>query len=165
MFCSVSCLAGCPRVTGDDDESFDGEDFDEEFPVKSRLQGDHSNLNPLANGSVIFSTLFTYKCYTVKKCYRAHFDSGLTIYIDGLYFYLFISIYFCCTFLQDIGDHNNNGNQQQWQANGYAFSVGGSGNYCSFINYNYDDALERAYVFVLRNLINVLYWIKMRSCW
>ena len=47
----LSC-SSCPRVAGDDEDEFDGEDFDDEFPVKNHLQLDHSDQNPLANDSV-----------------------------------------------------------------------------------------------------------------
>jgi len=26
---------GCPRVAGDEEENFDGDDFDDEFPIKN----------------------------------------------------------------------------------------------------------------------------------
>jgi hypothetical protein len=29
-------LAGCPRVVGDEDENLDGDDFEDEFPIKNQ---------------------------------------------------------------------------------------------------------------------------------
>lgn len=47
---------GCPRVAGDGDESYDGEDFDDEFPknVNNHHNDYDHNINHFANNSVIF---------------------------------------------------------------------------------------------------------------
>jgi len=43
--------AGCPRVVGDEDENLDGDDFEDEFPVKNHH--DDLDLNRDANHVVI----------------------------------------------------------------------------------------------------------------
>lgn len=65
----LSC-SGCPRVAGDDEDEFDGEDFDDEFPVKNHLQFDHSDRNPLANDSVKKNIIF-------RKIYLKTFSGQL----------------------------------------------------------------------------------------
>lgn len=44
--CGVVLLIGCPRVVGDDEESDDGDDFDEEFQTKDHQETrDHNRVD------------------------------------------------------------------------------------------------------------------------
>ena len=46
---------GCPRVVGDDEESDDGDDFDDEFQMKDRQET--QDRNRVDNPSVIYHYL------------------------------------------------------------------------------------------------------------
>lgn len=49
--------AGCPRVAGDEEESFDADDFDDEFQIKTH-QDDSADRLHVTNNSVIFHLFF-----------------------------------------------------------------------------------------------------------
>lgn len=46
-------LAGCPRVVGDEDENLDGDDFEDEFPIKKH----HDDLDQNRNVNHVVNSL------------------------------------------------------------------------------------------------------------